>query len=338
MREQIKKLIVVISLTLLIWSGAYLADEEVTTQTVTLDISTTTSNKILVTFEGVEMPLTYELDLKGPAAKVAELRTKLLSDNPKEKERLNFIWNVEHEKKTDLKQYSLNVVEFIKNSDKMETLRLSVEPPKIKIKPIDVKIEKLVKKTLMIQVRDEDGVALKAKTIEPAETIEMFVHSDWFDDKLKAYVTLTGPQVLKARRGYVSGVPYVKLNNGTIREAPRCNITLPPTAQALANKPQYLRIGYIGSKELLGKYEVKLLNEDEFTRKTDIMATDKAHAAFDKIQYQVLVEIHDNDIAKEKIEREVIYNFPPEYVKSNEIELNEEHRIAKFKLVPIQTQ
>lgn len=333
MREQIKKLIVVISLTLLIWAWAYLADEEVATQTVTLDISTTTSKDILVTFD-VDTPVSYELDLKGPAARIADLREKLLSDNPKEKESLDFIWNVELEKKTHLEQYPLDVLEFIKDSDKMKTLGLTVEPAKIA--PIKVKIEKLVKKTLTIRVLDKDGAALKTKTIEPANTVEMFVHSDWPDDRLVAYVTLTDSQVEQARREYVNGQPYVMLNNDTKREAGLYKITLPPTAEAMKTEGYQLRVGYQISKVLMERYRIELINEKDLIRTTGIAATDDAHTAFEEMDYQVLVEVRDNDKIEIEIPRQVIYNFPPEYVRSNEIKLSGQPRTAKFKLVPIQ--
>ncbi|HEG42626.1 hypothetical protein LCGC14_2695130 [marine sediment metagenome] len=335
MREQIKKLIVVISLTILIWAAAYLADEDVTKQTVTLDVSTTTSKDILVTFD-VDTPASYELDLKGPAAKVADLKSKLISDKPKEKVSLNFNWNVEHEKKTHLEQYSLDVIEFIKGSDKMEALELSVVEPEKKIDDIEVTIEKLVKKTLTIRVLDKDGAALKTKTIEPANTVEMFVHSDWPDSKLNAYVTLTDSQVEQARREYVQGQPYVILNDGTKREAGLYKITLPPTAEAMKIRTYQPLVGYRISKTLMEKYHVELSNENDLTRSTGIVATDDAHAAFDKMQYQVIVEVRDSDETETgEITRQVIYNFPPEYVRSNEIELSEKPRMAKFKLVPI---
>lgn len=334
MREQIKKLIVVISLTLLIWAWAYLADEEIATQTVTLDISTTTSPDILVTFD-VDTPVSYELDLKGPAARIAELRKKLLSDKPKEMERLDFYWNVEIEKKTHLEQYSLDVLEFINNSDKMETLRLTVEPAKIA--PIEIKIEKLVKKTLTIRVLDKNGAALKTKTIEPANTVEMFVHSEWANNKLIAYVTLTDSQVEQARREYVNGQPYVMLNNDTKREAGLYKITLPPTAEDMKTEGKQLRVGYQISKVLMEKYRIELINEKDLISSTGIVATDDAHAAFDRMQYQLIVEVRDSDETRTgPITRQAIYNFPPEYVRSNEIRLSEKPRTAKFKLVPIQ--
>jgi hypothetical protein len=336
MREQIKKLIVVISLTLLIWAGAYLNDEEDTTQTVTLDISSTTSKDILVTFD-VDTPASYELDLEGPAAKVADLKSKLISDNPKEKVSLNFNWNVEHEKKTHLEQYSLDVIEFIKGSDKMKALELSVVDPEKKIDDIEVKIEKLVKKNLTIQVLDKDGAALKTKTIEPADTVEMFVHSNWPNEKLIAYVTLTDSQTEKARREYVNGQPYVMLNDDTKREAGLYKITLPPTAEAMKIRTYQPLVGYQISKTLMERYRVELSNEQLLTGSTGIVATDDAHAAFDKMQYQLIVEVRDSDETEtDEITRQVIYNFPPEYVRKNEIKaVATEPPTAKFKLVPI---
>ena len=89
-------------------------------------------------------------------------------------------------------------------------------------------------------------------------------------------------------------------------------------------------------KNLMEKYRVELSNEKELTGSTGIIATDDAHAAFEKMAYQVLVEIRDSDEKETgEITRQVIYNFPPEYVRSNEIELSGQPPAAKFKLVPI---
>jgi len=65
MFEKFKKTAVVVILTLLIWTGSYLALEQNITRTATLDILSRPS--LLVTFVNAERPIEIELTLKGPA-------------------------------------------------------------------------------------------------------------------------------------------------------------------------------------------------------------------------------------------------------------------------------
>jgi hypothetical protein len=337
MKEQAKKIILVVFLTLIIWAWAYFADEEVMDQTVMLDISPVTSKELLVSFDR-PTPITFEkIGLKGPAAKISELRGKLLSNDPQQKENLDFYLNVEQEKKENLKSYSLDVIEFIKNSDKMRTLGLTVEP--VEIDPVEVTIEKLTKRRLTIQVLNKDGGTLTPKSIDPAGTIEMFVHTDWPQDKLKATVVLTDSQIAKARRDYVTVTPVVELNNGQKREAGYVNITLPPTAKPLMDRSLQPRIGFMLSQALQGKYIIELINEEELTDTTRIKATDAAFEIYNNMPNQILVEAYYGDeSATEEIIREVIYNFPPEYLQKKEITLNETPRKARFKLKEIKPE
>ena len=337
MKEQAKKIILVVSLTLIIWAWAYFADEKVEYQTITLDVSPVTSKELLVSFDQ-PTPITFEkIGLKGPAANIADLRKKLFSNDPQQKENLDFYFNVEHERKAHLKSYSLNVIEFIKNTDKMITLGLTVEPADID--PIEVTIEKLAKKRLTIQVLNEDGATLTPKSIDPADTVEMYVHADWPQEKLKATVVLTDSQIAKARRDYVTVTPAVELNNGQKREAGYVNITLPPTAEPLEVSPVQPRIGFILSKDLQGRYIIELLNEEELTGTISIKATKEAYDIYLNMPNQILVEAQYGDESKtDEITRDVIYNFPIEYVKRNEISLNETPKKAIFKLKEIQPQ
>jgi len=76
MFDKIKKIAVVIFLTLLIWAWAYLALEEEIIQTATLDIAPPAGPDLLVSFDPdfIGTPVSLELRLKGSAAKVAELK------------------------------------------------------------------------------------------------------------------------------------------------------------------------------------------------------------------------------------------------------------------------
>jgi hypothetical protein len=59
------------------------------------------------------------------------------------------------------------------------------------------------------------------------------------------------------------------------------------------------------------------------------------------MHYQVILEVNDSDKdakSAEPLRRELIYNFPPEYVRKDEIVLNQQPAVARFNLVPVSTE
>lgn len=336
MFDKIKKIAVVIFLTLLIWAWAYLALEEEVIQTATLDIAPPASPDLLVSFD-IDTPVSLELRLKGSAAKVAELKRKLRADDTvPDKERLDFYYDAVTEKQAEPGTHTLEVQPFLNSTTKMRSLGLTVEYCKVKgieSRAIGVTVEKLVEKWLTVQCFDETDAILEHETIDPAR-VKMFVRAGYNSE---AKVTLTRQQIAKAREYPIVGTPYVELTGETGRFAPiRVKIELPPAEVSLQDRPLQPTIGFIFSKNLQGKYSIELLNENELTETTQFRATDKAWAVYkDKTPYQVLVEVRDGDEATEGVSREVVYNFPVEFVEKGEIRLNESHRQAKFKLVPV---
>lgn len=336
MFDRVKRIAVVIFLTLLIWAWAYLALEEEIIQTATLDIAPSASPDLLVSFD-IDTPVSLELRLKGSAAKVAELKRKLRADDTvPDKERLDFYYDTVTEKQAESGAHTLEVLSFLNSSTKMRSLGLTVEFCKVKgieSGTIGVTVEKLVEKWLTVQCLDGTGAILEHETIDPAR-VKMFVRQGYNSE---AKVTLTRQQIAKAREYPIVGTPYVELAPGTQRFAPiRVKIELPPAEVSLQDKPLQPTIGYIFSKNLQDKYGIELLNESELTETTQFRATDAAWAVYkDKTPYQVLVEVRDGDEAAEEVSREVVYNFPVEFVEKGQIRLNEPHRQAKFKLVPV---
>jgi len=335
MIDKMKRIGVVVFLTLLIWAWAYLALEEETAQTATLEISQT-SPDLFVSFDDKDTPVAMKLTLKGSAAKVAELKRKLnAKDTDPDKERLDFYYNAETEKHTQPGSHILEVLSFLNSSTKMRSFGLVVESCKIEgreVATVGVTVEKLVEKWLTVQCFDNTGAILEHETIDPAR-VKMFVRQEYNSE---AEVTLTRQQITKAREYPIIGTPYVELAPGTQRFAPiRVKIKLPPAEVSLQDRPLQPTIGYIFSKNLQGKYGIELLNESELTETTQFRATDAAWALYKDTPYQVLVEVKDGDEADQEVSREVIYNFPLEFVEKGKIELNEPRRQAKFRLVPV---
>lgn len=335
MKEKLKKISVVIFLTLLIWTWAYMALEQVFEESGTLNISPATSPDMYVKFDR-DVPVRLKLQIKGPASKVTEFRSKLLGQgNGDEKEKLDFFFNAEKEDMSTPGVYSLKVLQFLNNDPKLKRLGLAIES--CDIEAIEVTVEKLVEKWLPVQCIDERGEIIVHSRIEPA-SVRMFVRENWPDESLNAMVTLTQLQIEQARKSSIMEKPYIELSANKRKYADvRVEINLPPTEEPVFDRILQPKIGMMLNKNLQEKYHIELLNESELTSVTKFKATDSAWTEYDKrTPYQILIDVRSGDeISTSEITREVIYNFPAEYVSKKEIKLNEPPRKAKFKLVPI---
>ncbi|GAH52516.1 unnamed protein product, partial [marine sediment metagenome] len=94
------------------------------------------------------------------------------------------------------------------------------------------------------------------------------------------------------------------------------------------------------SPNLQGKYKVVVSNLDAVMERIAIRATPDAKRAYELQPYAPMtLYIFDDDAQKgtEEQRREVVYNFPPEFVRKGEIELKnpQQPAEAKFKLIPL---
>ncbi len=330
MAEILKKLAAVVFLTMLIWAWAYLALEDETDQTGTLDISAIRQD-LFVNFEDQPAPVSLKLTIKGPTRKIAELKKRLrASDAHPNKERLDFLYDPASQNHSAPGSYELDVVEFLNNSDKRKDMAVTIVSCEPSV--INIKVEKLTEEWLPIQCLDEDRVALATELIDP-QAIQMLVRDrdNWTGT---ATVILTEAAIEKARQEPVTVTPFIELTPGKRRYyKDTVDITLPATENPLEPRTEQPTIGFIGSKNLWDKYTVQLINESDL-RTIRLKASERAFNAYEKTAYQVLVEILPGDeTAAEAIHRPVIYNFPEEFVQKGEIKLDEPPREAVFKLV-----
>jgi len=333
MLEKFKKTAVVAILTLLIWTGSYLALEQNITRIATLDILSSPS--LLVTFVNAERPIEIELTLKGPAAKISQLKKMLQSDNPDEKEKLDFFFDAGEDSKAETGRHFIDVPELLRKTAKIRNYNLTIESCDPSI--VEIKVEKLVLETLTIQCLDrESGVELVPKEITPSPTVEMYVKESWLADDLKAKVILTPEQIVQARNDYVPVQPFIVLEpKGQPIYADYHNIKLPSTSLPVWSfQPS---IGYIDTKNTREKYNIELLNEKELTSTTSFRATEQAWKEYkEKTTPHLLISISEPE-SGQIATVPVIYNFPQQYHRNGEIELAEPDKMpkAKFKLVPI---
>lgn len=334
MADILKKLAAVVFLTMLIWAWAYLELEEtMPPQNGTLDISPGIPQDLFVSFENQPAPVSLKLTIKGPPLQIAELKKRLhASDVDPTKERLDFLYDPESQNHSAPDSYVFDVLQFLNKSDKLKDMAVSVVSCEPSV--INVKVEKLTEEWLPIQCLDEHNALLADASIEPAR-IQMFVRDNW---PVTATVILTEAAIEKARKEPVTETPFIELTPGKRRRyKDTVSITLPATENPLQDRVTnpLMKLGYIFSRNLHGKYTVDLTNENDL-RTLQYKASEQAFNAYENKPYQMLIEIRDGDEnAENDVHRQIIYNFPEEFVQKGEIELTGPPREAVFKLVAV---
>jgi len=323
------KIALVILITVLVWVWADLAlDEEYSVPGGARVSVAKTNPSLWVSFNGEPSVSIETVVLKGPAAKIADLKRKL-KDDP---DSFEFSLDPAQEAMTDPGKYPLNVLNFLKRSNQITQLGLAVKfckPDKLTVDVVG-----LVERQLGVKCLREDQSIIKGAIVKPAQ-VNMFVPKDWAGN---ATVRLSAREIEHARLSAAEKIPYIKLPDGQIRDATTIvNITIPPQEHALtAETVENVTPGFIFSANLQGKYEIELTNLDAVASPIAIRATTEAKRAYENMRYQVVLEIDDKDAKSAGLlSRKLTYNFPPEYVQKGEIELNQPPVTARFKLIPL---
>jgi len=331
-KVKIGKILVIVFLTVLIWVWADLAlDEEFFVSNVAISIAKSTNPSFWVSFDDESSVSIEKMALKGPASKVADVKRKLNDGSLI----FEFFLDAETEGMVNPGEYHLSVLNSLKKSDQIKQLGLTVESCQPKTLP--VRVVRLVKKNLTVMCVDEAQNTLNAAIAEPTQ-VDMFVPVDWGGEKLIAKAQLTRREIDQARLLAIEKVPSIELAIGQIREVTSAvKITMPPDEDLLADYTiTTATLIFSLSANLQGKYRVVIANLDEVIRAITIRATADAKRAYEKMPYQVILEIKDEDAkSTEPLRRELIYNFPDEYLRKDEIRLNQQPVIARFKLIPL---
>jgi len=326
------KILVVVFITVLIWVWADLALDEAFPLSGINITAKSTNPALRVSFDDKPSALIDKIVLKGPASKIADVKRKL-KDNSLVFE--FFLDPGQNETIASPGEHILNVLTFLKQSDQIKQLGLTVESCEPQSLPI--KIVELEKKPLTIKCIDETQNAIKVAVIEPKQ-IDAFVPKDWSGEKLVANVQLTRREIDQAKLSAVEKNPFIELAPGQIRELPKTvKITMPPEEDLLADYTiTTARLRFSISPNIQGKYKVVVDNLDEVIRTITIRATADAKRAYEKMPYQVTLEIDDEDAAAtEPLRRNLTYNFPDEYLRKDDIKLNQQPATARFKLIPL---
>lgn len=350
MSDKFTKLLIVIFLTLMIWAWAFLSQEKEDSFHGTLVLSNQTDPSLLVTFsaDGVQygnrVPL--KLNFIGTPAKIAELsqRARLTMRNDQNQERLDYPYNPADDGFMQDKTYTFDLLRFLQEHSKTRGLNLTLQSCEIANKPItqiEVNVEVLERKLCKIVCFDENNQPVPSVDVTPAR-IEMYVRKD---APAEARITLSGEELDRARTQPVSATPFVDLGVPGLRPAEQTVQVSIAESSGLKSKPfnTSLPIGVIMSQTLQNEYKVEIDDESELKArsKIDIMVTDEAYTAYQNSSYPLLIEIRDSDktSTEEWLLKNIIYNFPVEYVRSGQIRLADpaaaKTRQVKVKLIPV---
>lgn len=324
------KIAIVIFLTVLIWVWTDLdLDEPHTVTNSTIKVAYNRS--LLVSFNGKPEASINYIQLKGPAKKIAEVRRKL-DDGTLEPD---FTLNPEQERMTTTGPHTLNVLDFLKRSDTItqkDFRGLTIESCEPEI--IDVNVVKLVKQSLDIECVNENRVPIEVESIDPPQ-VEMFVPEE---SRLKAQVQMTSRDISQARISVAVKTPFIELA-GQRREATvNVKIKMSPEPDPLNEYHiQEAKFGSTLSMNLVGSYKPEVTNYNDLVS-FFILATPEAKIAYENQVFQITLVIRDGDEKRgpEQLQRrEVVYNFPEEYLRKNEIRLRDRPKQAEFKLIPL---
>jgi len=324
------KVLLVIFITVLIWVWADTAQDiqwEVENILIKADRSSWADS--LLMFEGKPSIALEQLVLRGPNWRINDLKNDYHSGSL----RLEFFLSPTDVGMAESGQTSINLLDFIKNSGQLRDFGVSAVD--CKPKTLSVEVSRLVERQLTVRCLRENRELLKPKSIEPA-TIKMRVPELWGPERLVADVILTNDEIEQARAGPYEKPAFVTFSSNEQRPVPEViTIQMPPSTEDLK---QYTitgaTIGFVLSANLVGRYDPVLLNYPELASFT-ISATPAAKAAYEGQAYQILLYILDDDAQKSGENRkEVVYNFPAESVREDNIKLNQPREIARFKLEP----
>jgi hypothetical protein len=328
-----EKVSVTLFLTVLIWVWADLAQDERLdlSNFVTVTMAKSSDPNLWVALEGDNSTLRASLTidrvvLKGPASRVSEIVRR----KNREKLDLNLFLVPEQMGLTDTATRTLDVLSFLKQTDEIRQLGLTVETCEPRM--ITVQVSKLKIEPMAVECVDGSGNQIIVEAIEPSR-VKVRVPPE---GATAAKVRLTAEEQKQAREAPLEKIPYIELADGQRRDGLQpVKVKLPPAENELRQYAVAGKISLCMSTNMQGKYKVEL-REDPMADLVLVRATAAAHQEYDKTPFHMLLYIQDSDKpTQEYVSREVVFNFPQEYVQRGEIRLDQAVPKVQFRLVPI---
>jgi len=166
--------------------------------------------------------------------------------------------------------------------------------------------------------------------------VEVYVPKDDAGGR-KVTIRLTAEEQTRAKNEPVEKTPYLELGGLRRDVATRVKVSLTPAESGLIGDRVPAVLNFCFSQNTQGKYRV-VLEEDDPTKlaAVNVQATMQAKSAYANTPPQILLYIRDEDRqATEPITREVVFNFPLEFVARGEIRADQKPPIARFRLEPV---
>jgi hypothetical protein len=329
-----KKIILVVFITGLIWVWADLAQDETLLGVPGAVYVDEAANPGLWITLDEKLSVPIKMVLSGPVSKTSDVERSL--EVPESDRRYSFRFRfdaVVEGLETTGAPAAVSVLGFLQKNKDLRKMGLKVDSVSPEI--ITVTVRKLLNRELTIECVDENGNALKSEYIKP-EQVAMAVPAEWGGELLKAYVQLTKAQVADAAVRPITVRPYANIMAGVRREAESVvEVKMHPAEPRLKEAQVPTVIGATCSQNLFGRFDLQLLNRDEMPSVIRLRATPEAEAVYRASSFKLLLIIEDVDAnATEALTRALVYNFPAEYVRRNEIQAVQPAPEARFKLVP----
>jgi hypothetical protein len=326
------KIAIVIFLTVLIWVWADLdQDEQWTVPKLTISVAKSADPVLWASFKSesklsVSSISINNIVLKGPASRIADVKQMWNRGSLD----LGVFFAPEQEEMTEFGDHPLDVLTFLKRSEKIRRLGLTVES--CEPKTVVVRVAKLVEQLVTVECFDQSGTPQKAE-IKPAKVNALVPP----DRTLAAKVRLSPSEIKQARSSVIKRIPYIEMPDGqTVEVSTEVEITMPAAEDVLRSYTvKAPKLIFALSPTLQGRYKVEVTNWNEVIRGFTIRATLEAGRAYESQPFQMILCILDGDEKnQDEQSKPVIYYLPDEFVRRGEIEVPEPPAVARFKVVP----
>lgn len=328
------KISIVVFLTVLIWVWADLAQDErlPLSNVVSVSVARSSDPTLWLSFgdpnSGALQPsvIIDSVDLKGPAKRVTDVDRMR---NTGEFDGALFL-DPAREGYVEEGTRPLDVLSFLRRNDTIRQLGLAVED--CEPKAVMVHVSKLVQKSLTVECVDENGAQLRGAEIEPP-AVDAFVPAEGV---VVARVRLLPAEQSVAKGRALERTPYVELADGQRRDVETMVKVTLPAGNDLREYQVSAVWGFCFSPNLQGKFQVELDSARANLANVLIKATPLAHQAYTDAPYQIVIHIYDTDKDDpDWIARPVVFNFPEEYVRRDEIVADQAPPVVRFRVVPI---
>ncbi len=327
------KIAIVVFLTVLIWVWADLAlDETPPPRRARIEVADS-SEDLWVSFARAPH-IDVQVTLSGPHSAFNELNRLVKKQTTTN--RLDLVFDATREKMDQPGSHKLVLFDFLQKNEQLRRLGLKVKD--CDPNSVTVSVVKLVKKLLPVECVNEAGQQLTRESITALD-VEMFAP----ESSRTATVQLSQREIEAARSEVIEKQPYVLLAPGQKRLAPstvkiKLAANESPLNQEVIEIP---RPGIVFSPAMQGEYKVKMdaSNLQKFLGQIQIRATPIAKQAYQDMPYHAVLEIYADDVEPGKKQARVLrYLLPEEFVRTNQIVLNQQPVEVEFELIKISTE